>query len=339
MKFAIRAVLLLCLFTGQSWATCKSSGATIHHTTEIIVDETFPVTRQHVSRIMVTFSGIKCDSANDKINYIPLVKESVIGPFSNGQSLKLAISLDKTAETVGTTNITEKSLLYTATLTPVANGIAGSGGESVSIPGVLLANTGGNSNGVIDFILGLCKSLSFSGCVNYFTNSLKGDSYVENLTVIYRPKQTTCRAEDLSLTLPDVSLSELPDTGMVAGKNRQGAITLRCSNMVGVNQQATQAMAVYLYSADLLTGSRTILQGSRENGIGFVVENGGRQIKMSTVKGAKESADNLWYAARGASLSSQAISIPVSASYYVYARKAVKPGALQATALIFVNYE
>lgn len=339
MKLMLFAVMSLCLLSETSWATCKSSGATDNHTTEVVVDEVFPVTQKHTSAVTVHFAGIKCDSANDKISYIPLVKESVIGPFSNGQSLKLNIVLDKTSEAVGTTTITEKSLLYTVTLTPATTGSAGSGGESISVPGVLVANTGGNSNGFIDIILGFCKSLSLSGCVNYITNSLKGDSYVENLTVIYRPKKTTCRAGDLTLTLPDVSLSELPDSGMM-DKSSKGDISLYCSNMEGVNQQATQAMSVYLYSADLIAGSRTVLQGSPDNGVGFIVSGGGKkQIQMSTVKGVKENADNLWSAARGTSLSTQGMTIPVEASYYVYARKAVKPGALKATALIFVNYE
>lgn len=339
MKLMLIAVLSLCLLSETSWATCKSSGAANNHTTEVVVDEVFPITQKYTSAVTVRFAGIKCDSVNDKITYIPLVKESVIGPFSNGQSLKLNITLDKTSEAVGTTNTTEKSLLYTVTLTPATMGIAGNGVESFLVPGVLVANTGGNSNGWIDFILGICKTLSLSGCVNYITSSLQGDSYVENLTVIYRPKKTTCRAGDLTITLPDVSLSELPDSGMVE-KSSKGDISLYCSNMVGVNQQATQAMSVYLYSADLLAGSRTVLQGSPDNGVGFVVSGGGKkQIQMSTVKGVKENADNLWYAAKGGSLSTQGIAIPVEANYYVYARNAVKPGALKATALIFVNYE
>ena len=339
MKLAIFAIALTCLFSGGSWATCKTSGTTQDHTTDIVVDDVFPVTQLHTSSVSVSFSDIKCDSATDKINYIPLVQERVIGPFSNGQSLTLKITLSKTSEDIGTTNSTTKSLPYTVTLTPATNGIAGSGGELISVPGVLVANTGGNSKWWIDWILGICKTLSLSGCVNNITSSLQGDSYVENLNITYRPKKTTCRAEDLTLKLPDVSLSELPDSGVVTDKSRKGNITLLCSNMVGVNQQATQAMSVYLYSADLLSGSRTILQGSEDNGIGFVVEKGGKQVKMSTVKGAKQDADNLWYASKGQSLSPQAILIPVSASYYVYARKAVKPGALQSTALIFVNYE
>ncbi len=39
---------------------------------------------------------MKCDSANDTISYIPVVKDSVIGPFSNGQKLKLTVQTDKT---------------------------------------------------------------------------------------------------------------------------------------------------------------------------------------------------------------------------------------------------
>jgi len=333
------AMLLIFGYSGSGWAVCKTTGISYSHNSDVTVDELFPISQQHISTITVKFSGIKCDSVNDTISYIPLINESDIGPFSNGQKLKLTVNVPKTSEKVGTTDTTEKTLMYTVTLKPSTSGVAGSGGESVYVPGVLVANTGGNSNGWIDLILGICKGLGFSGCVNYITGNLKGDSYVENLTVTYRPKQTTCKPDDLTLTLPDISLSELPSSGAAAVKSGAAEINLQCSDFVGTSRQATRGMAVYLYSADLYNGSRSILKGSSTNGVGFVLESGNKPVILSTVKGAKEGAESLWQAKKGAALGSQNVRIPLKASYYVYDAKKVQPGALQATALIFVNYE
>lgn len=339
MKGAIIAALVLCGYASSGWAVCKSSAVSFSHDSEVTVDEQFALTQQYTTIVSVTFSGIKCDSANDTISYIPVVKDSVIGPFSNGQKLKLTVQTDKTSETIGTTSTTEKTLSYTVKLSHAAYEATTSGADSVYVPGVLIANTGGNSNSLINFILGVCKTLSWTGCVNYITNSLKGDSYVENLTIIYRPKKSTCLPDDLALTLPDVALSELPTSGVVSGKSRTSAIKLQCRDLQGPSLQTTRGMSVYLYSADLLNGSRTVLRGSESNGVGFVLESGGKTVALSTVKGAKDSADNLWRASAGQALNATTLMIPLTASYYVYDRQKVKPGALQATALIFVNYE
>lgn len=339
MKRVMIAALLLCGYASSSWAVCQKTSAMYSHDAEVVVDEFFPITQQHTSTMTVTFPGIKCDSASDTISYIPLAKESIIGPFSNGQKLKLTVGVTKTSETIGTTSTTEKVLSYTVTITHASFGTVGTGGDSVYVPGVLVANTGGNSNGWINFILGICRSLSFTGCVDYITKNLEGNSYVENLTVIYRPKQTTCKPDNLTLTLPDISLSELPASGVANGKSQTGDITLQCSELVGATRQTTRGMSVYLYSADLLSGSRSVLQGSQSNGVGFIIENNNKPVLMSTVKGAKDNADSLWRVTKGASLGAQGVSIPLKASYYVYDRQQVQPGALQATALIFVNYE
>lgn len=339
MKRCTIAIALFCGYASSGWAVCQTTGGTLSHTSEVMIDEPSALTQPLSSVVSVTFSGIKCDSAKDTIAYIPLVKESVIGPFSNGQKLKMAVQLAKTSETIGTTSATAKTLNYTVTLSHAGYEATTGSVESINIPGVLVANTGGNSNFFIDLILGVCKTLSWSGCVNYITNNLKGDSYVENLTVTYRPKKSTCRPDDLSLTLPDVAMSELPTSGIVPTKSRTGAIALQCRDLLGTGLQASRGMAVYLYSADLLSGSRSVLKGSESNGVGFVLESGGKRLSLSTVKGAKDSADNLWRASAGQALNASTLTIPLTASYYVYDRRKVQPGALQATALIFVNYE
>lgn len=339
MKLIIMAMLLIFGYSGSGWAVCKTTGISYSHNSDVTVDELFPVSQQHISTITVKFSGIKCDSVNDTVSYIAMMKDNDIGPFSNGQKLKLTVSVPKASEKVGTTDTTEKTLVYTVTLKPGASGVAGSGGESVYVPGVLVANTGGNSNILINLVLSFCKSASWSGCVNYITSNLNGDSYVENLTVTYRPKQTTCKPDDLTLTLPDISLSELPSSGTAAVKSGAAEINLQCSDFVGTSRQSTRGMAVYLYSADLYNGSRSILKDSSTNGVGFVLESGNKPVTLSTVKGAKDGAGSLWQAKKGDVFSSQNVRIPLKASYYVYDAKKVQPGALQATALIFVNYE
>lgn len=332
------AMVLLC-FAQQSRAACQLTTAPLTHTNQLVLDEMFSASGQQSLDVSATFAGIKCSSASDVISYMALVNNQKIGPFSNGENLRITVSVPKTTENIGTTEPTVKTITYTVKLVHDSWDASGTGVPSVTIPGVMAANTGGNSSWLINAVLGFCKAANWSGCVDYITKTLKGDSYIENLTLTYHGKKTTCKPDDLTLTLPSVSLAELPASGKLAGKNKTENIRLHCDGLVSANKLTARGMAVYLYSSDLWAGSTTVLQGDVNNGVGFVLEQNNTLINIANVQGAQSNANNLWAIAKGKTLGNATVEIPITASYFVYDKNKLKPGALKSTALIYVNYD
>ncbi|WES66784.1 fimbrial protein [Superficieibacter sp. HKU1] len=334
----ILAVMLWCSF-GYSWANCQLTNMSLEHTGVITINEMFPVTGQDSQSVMATFSGIKCSSEKDVISYMTLATNKLVGPFSNGENLKISVTVPKTSENVGTTEMTEKTVNYTVKITHDSYEPSGTGSASITLPGVMAANTGGNSNFLINLALAVCKGMGWSGCVDYITTALKGDTYVENLTIHYNPKKTTCKAKDLTMTLPGIALSELPATGKATLRSTTGNIELQCDNLFGTSKQTSRKMAVYLSSSDLASGSRSILKGDAHNGVGFVLEHNNKIVNISSVESSSASADNLWSINKAGIISNAQVTIPLTASYYVYDKNKVKPGGLKATALIHVKYD
>lgn len=93
----------------------------------------------------------------------------------------------------------------------------------------------------------------------------------------YDRKQTTCKPEDLTITLPNIALSELYNTGKVSNKNAADNIRLQCDNLFGNAKQTSRKMTVYLSSSDLIPDSYSVLRGAVNNGVGFILESGGKR--------------------------------------------------------------
>ncbi|EKM4468938.1 fimbrial protein, partial [Escherichia coli] len=118
-----------------------------------------------------------------------------------------------------------------------------------------------------------------------------------------------------------------------------GDIVLRCKNLLGQQNQTSRKMQVYLSSSDLLANSNTILKGSDDNGVGFVLESNGSPVTLLNISDSSKGYTNLKEIVAKSKITDATISIPVTASYYVYDANKIKPGDLEATALINVKYD
>ncbi|EKG1447648.1 TPA: fimbrial protein, partial [Escherichia coli] len=179
-------------------------------------------------------------------------------------------------------------------------------------------------------------------CVNSYRNALAQNAgvYSFNLTLSYNPITTTCKPDDLLITLDSIPVSQLPATGNKATINsKQGDIILRCKNLLGQQNQTSRKMQVYLSSSDLLTNSNTILKGAEDNGVGFILESNGSSVTLLNITNSSKGYTNLKEIAAKSKLTDTTVSIPITASYYVYDTNKVKSGALEATALINVKYD
>ncbi len=89
---------------------------------------------------------------------------------------------------------------------------------------------------------------------------------------------------------------------------------------------------MYLSSSDLLTNSNTILKGAEDNGVGFILESNGSPVTLLNITNSSKGYTNLKEVAAKSKLTDTTVSIPITASYYVYDTNKVKSGALEATA-------
>ncbi|HBA8524355.1 TPA: putative fimbrial-like adhesin protein, partial [Escherichia coli] len=235
------------------------------------------------------------------------------------------------------------------TVTPAAsnakvNVSAGSGG-SVMINGVATLSSASSStrgSAAVQFLLCLLGGKSWDACVNSYRNALAQNAgvYSFNLTLSYNPITTTCKPDDLLITLESIPVSQLPATGNKTTINsKKGDIILRCKNLLGQQNQTSRKMQVYLSSSDLLTNSNTILKGAEDNGVGFILESNGTPVTLLNITNSSKGYTNLKEIAAKSKLTDTTVSIPITASYYVYDTNKVKSGALEATALINVKYD
>ncbi|MEK8522748.1 fimbrial protein, partial [Escherichia coli] len=104
-------------------------------------------------------------------------------------------------------------------------------------------------------------------------------------------------------------------------------------------QHHPRKMQVYLSSSDLLTNSNTILKGAEDNGVGFILESNSSPVTLLNITNSSKGYTNLKEIAAKSKLTDTTVSIPITASYYVYDTNKVKSGALEATALINVKYD
>ncbi|ELV1683834.1 fimbrial protein, partial [Escherichia coli] len=85
--------------------------------------------------------------------------------------------------------------------------------------------------------------------------------------------------------------------------------------------------------------SNTILKGAEDNGVGFILESNGSPVTLLNITDNSKGYTNLKEIAAKSKLTDTTVSIPITASYYVYDTNKVKSGALEATALINVKYD
>lgn len=207
-----------------------------------------------------------------------------------------------------------------------------------------LSNASSSTRGsaAVQFLLCLLGGKSWDACVNSYRNALAQNAgvYSFNLTLSYNPITTTCKPDDLLITLDSIPVSQLPATGNKATINsKQGDIILRCKNLLGQQNQTSRKMQVYLSSSDLLTNSNTILKDAEDNGVGFILESNGSPVTLLNITNSSKGYTNLKEVAAKSKLTDTTVSIPITASYYVYDTNKVKSGALEATALINVKYD
>ncbi|EFP8322770.1 TPA: putative fimbrial-like adhesin protein [Shigella sonnei] len=339
MEIRIMLFILMMMVMPVSYAACYSELSVQHN---LVVQGDFALTQTQMATYEHNFNDSSCVSTN---TITPMSSSDIIVGLYN-DTIKLNLHFEWTNKNNITLSNNQTSFTsgYSVTVTPAASNakvnVSAGGGGSVMINGVATLSSASSStrgSAAVQFLLCLLGGKSWDACVNSYRNALAQNA---NLTLSYNPITTTCKPDDLLITLDSIPVSQLPATGNKATINsKQGDIILRCKNLLGQQNQTSRKMQVYLSSSDLLAGSNTILKGAENNGVGFMLESNGSPVTFLNITDNSKGYTNLKEIAAKSKLTDTTVSIPITASYYVYDTNKVKSGALEATALINVKYD
>ncbi|ECD8194338.1 putative fimbrial-like adhesin protein [Salmonella enterica subsp. enterica serovar Kentucky] len=335
MKLFLFIVMLLIL--PETYAACTGE---ITYQDNLIIREDFTINPNQSATYSHNFNDTTCSGTYKITRMDP--SDIIVGLYNDTVKLKLKIAwADNNTLTMPFTTG------YTVTVEPASSGanvnISAGSGNSVLINGVVSITSASSATQFtagLRFLGCLLAGRGWNACAADYNSYLRGAGlYSFDLFVSYDRKQTTCKPEDLTITLPNIALSELYNTGKVSNKNAADNIRLLCDNLFGNAKQASRKMTVYLSSSDLIPDSYSVLRGAVNNGVGFILESGGKTVNISNTA-EQGNASTLWKVDQvGTPLNSDMITIPIIASYYVYDRDNIKPGDLKATALIYVKYD
>ncbi len=337
MKLKLFLFIVMMLILPETYAACTGE---ISYQDSLIIREDFAINPNQSATYSHAFNDTTCTGSYKITRMDP--SDIIVGLYNDTVKLKLKIAwADRNTLTMPFTTG------YSVTVEPASSGanvnISAGSGNSVLINGaasITSASSASQWTAGWRFVGCLLTGKGWNACAADYNNYLGGAGlYSFDLFVSYDRKQTTCKPDDLTITLPNIALSELYTTGKVNSKNAADTIQLQCDNLFGDTKQATRKMTVYLSSSDLIPDSDSVLRGAVNNGVGFILESGGKIVNISNTA-EQGNASTLWKVGQiGMPLSSNRINIPITASYYVYDRDNIKPGDLKATALIYVKYD
>lgn len=343
MKFNFFIFIFTLVVLPTSYAGCKGN---ISFQDQLIVREDFAINPSQSESYNHQYIDSTCSGAN-KVSPLK-TSDIVVGLYDNTVKLMLKFSWLSSSDISLPSGKTDFTAGYRVDVSQANSSatvnISAGTGNSVHIKDVVsLSSASSTTQGTAFLTLVGClvTGKGWNSCITNYRNSLAKDAgfYSSDLILTYNRKQTTCKPEDLNIILPDISLSELPVSGKVTSKNAAENIRLQCDNLFGDRKQTSRIMTVYLFSSDLLTGSNFVLRGDDNNGVGFVLENNNQTVNISPVA-EQGNASTLWKIDKvGGDVNSNTVMIPIVASYYVYDKNKVKPGNLEATALIYVKYD
>ena len=344
MEIRIMLFIVIMMVMPVSYAACYSELSVQHN---LVVQGDFALTQTQMATYEHNFNDSSCVSTNTITPMSP--SDIIVGLYNDTIKLNLHFEWTNKNNITLSNNQTSFTSGYSVTVTPAASNakvnVSAGGGGSVMINGVATLSSASSStrgSAAVQFLLCLLGGKSWDACVNSYRNALAQNAgvYSFNLTLSYNPITTTCKPDDLLITLESIPVSQLPATGNKTTINsKKGDIILRCKNLLGQQNQTSRKMQVYLSSSDLLTNSNTILKGAEDNGVGFILESNGTPVTLLNITNSSKGYTNLKEIAAKSKLTDTTVSIPITASYYVYDTNKVKSGALEATALINVKYD
>lgn len=336
--------ILTLLFSVDLYASCTSGNTTITET--ISIPQSFSSTGSYTDSMVSSFGPITCSASGESLNYWIPLKVMYFSLYNDALKLKMEISNPEKGQEIIGNSTKVVSVSHSLHITSASNSDKmdlSSANGSVTIESVIQASTIRNLEERVRnecenplTTKNICMALRMWW---YNLISPSQVSFAKNVTINYVPPDSTCNIEnDVNITLPNVSLSTLPQSGMVSNIIGQGNIVLNCINPLGGN--STRNVSVFLSSGDLKTiGNDDILIDDDFDGIGFILsDQNDKKIKISLSQSSRGSATSLQDIQKGLPLRAS-YNIPIKARYYVYDKNKIHSGDFSALAKINIIYD
>lgn len=272
----------------------------------------------HVSPTNLIAGGLYLhfiDTAN-KVDDWLLVKSVPTSSSSSGTTI------------VGIFDVNKMNVRYTLTISYV--------GQLSAIPDEYIETTS-SSVTIPTMVITSEKRTSQEAFTAWKTNTWGSKQWLayEELTIVYQPVMTTCEVPDQIITLDKTSIDNIRN-----GTSPKTPFVLNFSCRGGVNQIALNDIDAWLYSADSVNDSNTILRNSAStsHGIGInLFDESGKKIVVSDSLTSIGEADRILDIDED-DIFSDTENVSIYAGYSIYESNP-QPGSVEATATVIINYD
>ena len=318
--------LFLACVSGASYATC--SGGSISYGPPISVDlsdKLTPATPTWTGSFTTQYSGsFNCSTGNSEFSYTPILSTdsnyaTILGFSNNKYMVRAEITSthpNKTLAASGNHTASELNTPFTVRFTLVNQSGTTLAGDTATMSDVL------------------------------FVSDMSGMSLWEiitwPMTIKYAPKLTTCSFDNagLTVTLPTLGIPQL------SASSQPGltpfTLNMSCQNL-SANGSSDRAIEMFLSSNQLLSTDSSVLvdtSSSAAQGVGLrLIQRNNPQLPVvfSTSTTSRGNATLLFSVAAGGALN-KTFTLPMAASYYVWAPGKVTQGKLNTSATLNIIY-
>lgn len=346
--------LFLACASGTSYATC--SGNSISYGPPISIDlsdKLTPATPTWTGSFTTQYSGsFNCSTSNSEFSYTPILstdsKYATILGFSNNKYMVRAeitsTPPNKTLAASGKHTASELNTPFTVRFTLVNQSGTTLTGDTATMSDVLFVS---DMSGMSLWEIITWPVNQLVKIVQWLFNGFKWpydnrDMFGQPMSIKYAPKLTTCSFDNagLTVTLPTLGIPQL------SASSQPGltpfTLNMSCQDL-SASGTSDRAIEMFLSSNQLLSTDSSVLvdtSSSAAQGVGLrLIQRNNPQLPVvfSTSTTSRGNATLLFSVAAGGALN-KTFSLPMAASYYVWAPAKVSQGKLNTSATLNIIY-
>jgi type 1 fimbria pilin len=346
--------LFLACVSGASYATCSGGGISYGPPIGIdLSDKLTPATPTWTGSFSTQYSGsFNCSTGNSEFSYTPILstdsKYATILGFSNDKyRVRAEITStqpNKTLTAGGNHTASELNTPFTVRFTLVNQSGTTLTGDTATMSDVLFVS---DMSGMSFWEIVTWPINQLVKIVQWLFNGFKWpydnrDMFGQPMTIKYAPKLTTCSFDNAGLTvhLPTLGIPQLSASAQPG--LTPFTLNMSCQNLA-TNGSSDRSIEMFLSSTQLLSTDSSVLvdtSSSAAQGVGLrLIQRNNPQLPVvfSTSTTSRGSATLLFSVAAGEALS-KTFTLPMAASYYVWAPAKVSQGKLNTSATLNIIY-
>lgn len=346
--------LFLTSVSGASYATCAKGSISYGPPISIdLSDKLTPATPTWTGNFTTQYSGsFNCTTSNSTFSYTSILSTNnsyatILGFSNNKYMVRAEITStqpNKTLAAIGNHTAAELNTPFTVRFTLVNQSGTTLAGDTANMSDVLFVS---DMSGLSFLEIILWPINQLVKIVQWLFNGFKWpydnrDMFGQPMIIKYAPKLTTCSFDNAGLTvnLPTLGIAQLSASAQPG--LTPFTLNMSCQNM-GTNGNSDRAIQMFLSSTQLLSTDSSVLIDTSSNaakgvGLRLIQRNNPQQpVVFSTSTTSRGNATLLFNVAAGGALSKN-FTLPMAASYYIWAPAKVSQGKLNTSATLNIIY-